>query len=110
MNVNSTQCEFEANLPGWSRARDGIAGEDAVKAAGERYLLRWIMRYVCLAQVQARAVISARKVALPKTCQISFCLRFVAGCRTTVSWRRKVLHQVWGGQGVEKSRANFASR
>ena len=110
MNVDAKHFEYEASLPGWSRARDFIAGEEAVKAAGERYLLRWIMRYVCLAPVQARAAIFAGKVDLPDTCQILFGPRFVAGCRTTVSWRRKVLHQVGGGQGVEKSRANFASR
>ena len=110
MNVNSTHCECEASLPGWSRARDFIAGEEAVKAAGQRYLLRWIMRYVCLAAVQARAAIFAGKVALPKVCQILFDLCFVAGCRTTGSRRRKVLHQVWRGQGVKHSRANFASR
>ena len=40
MAVNSTHAEYDASAPVWSRARDVIAGEDAVKAAGERYLPR----------------------------------------------------------------------
>jgi len=40
MNVNSTHPDYDASAAAWSRARDVIAGEDAVKAAGERYLPR----------------------------------------------------------------------
>ena len=40
MPVNTTHPEYDANLCAWSRARDVIAGEDAVKSAGERYLPR----------------------------------------------------------------------
>jgi hypothetical protein len=36
--VNSTHAEYAANAAAWLRARDVLAGEDAVKAAGERYL------------------------------------------------------------------------
>jgi hypothetical protein len=35
--VNSTHPEYDANLPGWLRARDIFVGEDAVKAA-DKYL------------------------------------------------------------------------
>jgi len=38
--VNSTHPEYDASLPGWLRARDVFAGEDAIKAAGEKYLSR----------------------------------------------------------------------
>ena len=38
MAVNSTHPLYEMNLPVWSRARDVVAGEDAVKAAGDKYL------------------------------------------------------------------------
>ncbi len=40
MPVNSTHADYEAAAPGWSRARDVLAGEDAVKARGEKYLAR----------------------------------------------------------------------
>jgi hypothetical protein len=40
MPVNSMHGEYEAGWPVWARARDVIAGEDAVKAAGIRYLPR----------------------------------------------------------------------
>src|ERR1041384_6541459 len=40
MPVNSTHLDYDAALPSWLRARDVIAGEDAVKAAGTRYLPR----------------------------------------------------------------------
>jgi hypothetical protein len=40
MSVNSTHADYDASLPAWLRARDVIAGEDAVKAAGERFLAR----------------------------------------------------------------------
>jgi hypothetical protein len=40
MPVNSLHPDYEEMLPVWTRARDVIAGEDAVKAAGERYLPR----------------------------------------------------------------------
>ncbi len=40
MAVNSTHPDYDANLPAWLRARDVFAGEDAPKAAGERYLPR----------------------------------------------------------------------
>jgi len=35
-----THPDFEATLPAWLRARDVLAGEDAVKGAGEKYLPR----------------------------------------------------------------------
>ncbi len=38
MPVNSTHPDFDANEVAWLRARDVFAGEDAVKAAGIRYL------------------------------------------------------------------------
>ena len=38
MPVNSTHPDYDATLPAWLRARDVMAGEDAVKAAGEKYL------------------------------------------------------------------------
>jgi hypothetical protein len=38
--VNSTHTDYDASTGAWSRARDVIAGEDAVKRAGERYLPR----------------------------------------------------------------------
>jgi len=38
--VNSTHPDYDANLPAWLRARDVFAGEDAVKAAAEKYLPR----------------------------------------------------------------------
>ena|SRR5215216_5142073 len=40
MPVNSLHAEYEAFWPVWMRAPDVIAGEDAVKAAGIRYLPR----------------------------------------------------------------------
>ena len=40
MPVNSTHPDYDANAFDWSRARDVLAGEDAVKAAGEKYLPR----------------------------------------------------------------------
>lgn len=40
MAVNTTHPDYDANLATWLRARDVLAGEDAVKAAGERYLPR----------------------------------------------------------------------
>ena len=40
MPVNSTHVGYDASLPGWIRARDLLAGEDAVKAAGAKYLPR----------------------------------------------------------------------
>jgi hypothetical protein len=38
--VNSTHLEYDATAPKWQRARDVLEGEDAVKAAGVRYLPR----------------------------------------------------------------------
>ncbi|MBI5388210.1 MAG: DUF4055 domain-containing protein [Verrucomicrobia bacterium] len=38
MPVNTTHPDYDANLSAWLRARDVIAGEDAVKAGGEKYL------------------------------------------------------------------------
>ena len=35
MPVNSTHPDYDFALPNWLRARDVLAGEDAVKAAGE---------------------------------------------------------------------------
>jgi hypothetical protein len=40
MAVNSTHPDYDASLPAWLRARDVLAGEDAVKAGGEKYLPR----------------------------------------------------------------------
>ena len=40
MPANSTHLDYDASLPAWLRARDVIAGEDAVKSAGEKYLPR----------------------------------------------------------------------
>jgi hypothetical protein len=38
--ANSTHADYDAALPGWIRGRDLLAGEDAVKAAGSKYLPR----------------------------------------------------------------------
>jgi hypothetical protein len=38
--ANTTHADYEANLPSWLRARDVIAGEDAVKRGGEKYVTR----------------------------------------------------------------------
>jgi len=38
MPVNSTHADYDLMLAAWLRARDVFAGEDAIKAAGERYL------------------------------------------------------------------------
>jgi hypothetical protein len=40
MPVNSTHADYDAALPEWIRGRDLLAGEDAVKAAGAKYLPR----------------------------------------------------------------------
>ncbi len=40
MPVNSIHADYDAALPEWMRARDVLAGEDAAKAAGERYMPR----------------------------------------------------------------------
>ncbi len=40
MPVNSTHPDYDAAATVWSRARDVLAGEDAVKAGGEKYLPR----------------------------------------------------------------------
>ncbi len=40
MAVNSTHPDYDANAMQWLRARDVLAGEDSVKAAGARYLPR----------------------------------------------------------------------
>lgn len=40
MAVNSTRPEYDASALDWSRARDVLAAEDAVKAGGEKYLPR----------------------------------------------------------------------
>ena len=40
MAVNSTHPDYDASALDWSRARDVLSGEDAVKAAGEKYLPR----------------------------------------------------------------------
>src|ERR1017187_9484458 len=40
MPATSTHPDYDANLPAWLRARDVMAGEDAVKSAGEKYLPR----------------------------------------------------------------------
>ena len=40
MPVNSTHPDYDAHALDWSRARDVLSGEDAVKAGGEKYLPR----------------------------------------------------------------------
>ena len=40
MPVNSTHADYDAAAVEWSRARDVLSGEDAVKAGGEKYLPR----------------------------------------------------------------------
>jgi hypothetical protein len=40
MAIDATHRNYDASLPAWARARDVLAGEEAVKAAGERYLPR----------------------------------------------------------------------
>lgn len=40
MAVNATHPDYDASALEWSRARDVLAGEDAVKAGGEKYLPR----------------------------------------------------------------------
>ena len=40
MPANTTHPDYDAALPAWLRARDVIAGEDAVKSGGARYLPR----------------------------------------------------------------------
>ena len=40
MPANSTHPEYDSALPAWLRARDVIAGEDALKSGGVRYLPR----------------------------------------------------------------------
>lgn len=40
MPTNSTHPDYDANLLTWLRARDVLAGEDAVKSGGEKYLPR----------------------------------------------------------------------
>ncbi len=40
MPVNATHADYDAALANWIRVRDLLAGEDAVKAAGEKYLPR----------------------------------------------------------------------
>jgi len=40
MPVNSTHPDYDAAAGEWSRARDVLAGEDAVKGGGEKYLAR----------------------------------------------------------------------
>ena len=40
MTLNGTHPGYDAALPIWLRARDVLAGEDAVKVAGEKYLPR----------------------------------------------------------------------
>ncbi len=38
MAINSAHPDYDASAAAWSRARNVLAGEDAVKAAGEKYL------------------------------------------------------------------------
>jgi hypothetical protein len=40
MAVNATHPDYGAGAVEWARARDVLAGEDAVKAGGEKYLAR----------------------------------------------------------------------
>jgi hypothetical protein len=39
--VNSIHADYDATVSAWSRARDVLAGEDAVKAGREKYLPRF---------------------------------------------------------------------
>src|SRR4051812_2270386 len=38
MSPNTTHPQYDSTFDSWSRARDVLAGEDAIKAAGTRYL------------------------------------------------------------------------
>ena len=40
MPANTTHPDYDSSLAAWLRARDVVAGEDAVKSAGEKYLPR----------------------------------------------------------------------
>jgi hypothetical protein len=40
MAVNATHPDYDKAVPAWARARDVLAGEDAVKAAADKYLPR----------------------------------------------------------------------
>ena len=40
MPANPPHPDYDANLVAWLRARDVIAGDDAIKSAGEKYLPR----------------------------------------------------------------------
>src|SRR5688572_11222267 len=40
MPITTNHPDYDVSLETWSRARDVLAGEDAIKAAGERYLRR----------------------------------------------------------------------
>ena len=40
MPVNSTHLDYDASAADWSRARDVLSGEDAIRSAGEKYLPR----------------------------------------------------------------------
>jgi len=40
MAINATHSDYDASAGAWGRARDVVAGEDAVKRAGVRYLPR----------------------------------------------------------------------
>src|SRR5512133_3996947 len=40
MQVDATHPDYDTALAAWMRARDVLAGEDAVKAGGEKYLPR----------------------------------------------------------------------
>jgi hypothetical protein len=42
VDVNRTHPDYDLNVAAWLRARDVIAGEDAIKAGGERYLPRLV--------------------------------------------------------------------
>ena len=44
MNPNTTHVDYDSTAPEWSRARAVLAGEDAVKAAGELFLPRLDMQ------------------------------------------------------------------
>jgi hypothetical protein len=40
MAVDNRNPDYDASAADWARARDVLSGEDAVKAAGEKYLPR----------------------------------------------------------------------
>jgi hypothetical protein len=95
MPVNSTHLDYDANVAAWQRARDVFAGEDAVKAAGEKYL----PRLDCQDDTEYRAYIN----------RASF---FNASARTAdgfvgLIFRREPTFKLPAGNGVGDALAEF---